>query len=269
MKRILHNIVGNQVGLAGSNSVAAKQLIARGGVAVGDYGLQFRLGSPGFVCLDDDFLGDVIADQWNYVEGTDTTTADGAIVAAKGGVLRLTGGDSTGGMAADGAVLNSELNWYASQDGLLMLARVKLASIASVSCFIGFTDTKALEAPIQCQAGSGDTVLTNATDAVGFMFDTSMTTDNWWLTGVANDVDATIQNIGVAPVADTYEWLGVMVNSSGSATFFRNGLQVGTSMSGAVTPSVALTPHISIWPRSAVAGKTMDIDRIHVSAVRV
>lgn len=264
MKRILTSLHGNEIGLSSD-----RRLIMPKGGLLGRYGLQFRMASPDYVCLDDDFNGDALDDnKWNYVEGTDTATADGAIVEGVNGVLRLTGGDSAGTVAADGSQLNGALNWKANQGDLLFLARVNLASITGLSCFVGFTDTKSLEAPIQ-SAASADTITTNATDAVGFMFDTSMTTDNWWLTGVANNVDATKQDSTYAPVAATYEWLGVTVSTAGVASFWRNGLQVGTTMTGAVTATVALTPTFIIWPRTAAAGKTMDIDSVHVSALRV
>jgi hypothetical protein len=230
---------------------------------------------PVGVTLFDDFLGDVVADQWNYVEGSDSTTADGAIVEGINGVFRLTGGDSAGSVAADGAELNSALGWKANQGGLTFEARILLASIASVSCFLGFTDSKSLEQAIY-SAGSADTITTDATDAVGVFFDTAMATDNWWFAGVANDVDATKQDTALAPVASTYETFRIVIDVNGTATLYRataaepaNFMQIGTPMANAVTPTVALTPVFFIRPKSAAAGKTMDIDYVRVSANRV
>jgi len=263
MVQIHKSIRGRSLGLGPSD-----ELIAPGGLFTGRHGSQIVFPSPTKMVLFDDFLGDVVGDLWNYTEGTDTTTADGAIVEGVNGVFRLTGGDSAGTVAADGAQLNSALNWKANQGNLIFEARVKLASIASVSCFVGLTDTKALEAPIQ-SAASADTITTNATDAVGVMFDTSMATDNWWLVGVATDVDATKQDSGYAPVADTYETWRIEISAAGAAQFYRNGLAIGTAMSGALTATVALTPCFIIWPRSAAAGKTMDIDYVCVAADRV
>jgi hypothetical protein len=226
------------------------------------------LADPSRVTFFDDFLGDVVADQWNFTEGTDSGTSDGAISELVNGVFLLTPGDSAGSVAADGAQLNSALNWKANQGNLVFQARVKLAAITSVSCFIGLTDTKSLEQPIH-SASSADTITTNATDAVGFFFDTNMTTDNWWFAGVANDVDATHQNMGVAPVADTYETFRIEITSDGKAQAFRNGVSVGTLMSGALTATVALTPVFIVRPLSAAAGKTMSVDYSYVSANRV
>jgi hypothetical protein len=214
----------------------------------------------------EDFMGDVAPSEVNYTEGTDTTTADGAIVALVNGVFRLTAGDSAGSIAADGAQLNTELNWKVSQGKLVMEARVSIAAITTVSCFVGLTDTKALEAPFSL---SGTTFTSNATDAVGFLFDTAATTDTIRLVGVKADTDATAQDTGVAFVADTYKVLRVEINSDGAATFYINGLQVGTLMSAAITTTVALTPVFIIRPEGAVAGRTMDIDYFMVAADRV
>jgi hypothetical protein len=240
----------------------------------GEHGSQFALINPDRVIMFDDFLGDVVADEWNFVEGSDHTTSDGAIVESVNGVFRLTGGDSAGTVAADAAELNSALGWKANQGGLTFEARIKLASIASVSCFIGFTDTKSLEQAIYA-SGTADGITTDATDAVGVFFDTAMATDNWWLAGVANDVDAATQDTKLVPVAAVYETFRIVIDIYGTATFYRasaaepaNFKQIGTPMVGAVTPTVALTPSLLIRPKSAVAGKTMDIDYVKVTANR-
>lgn len=229
---------------------------------------------PRSVSMFDDFLGDVVADEWNFTEGTDSATSDGLILASVNGVFRLTPGDSAGTVAADGAQLNSELNWKASQGGLFMEARVQLAAITSVSCFIGFTDTKSLEQPIH-SASSVNTITTNATDGVGVFFDTNMTDDRWWFAGVANDVDAVHQDSGFAPVAATWETFRIVVDVNGTATLYRataadpaNFMRVGTPMAGAVRPTIALTPCIIVRPLSAAANKHLDVDYVRVAANR-
>jgi len=123
------------------------------------------------------------------------------------------------------------------------------------------------EAPI-VSAASANTLTSNATDAVGFMFDTRMTTDNWWLVGVATDVDATHQDTGFAPVADTFATFRIEVTSAGVAKFFYNGAPVGTAMTGAVTPAADLTPTVAVSKTSVAASMTADLDYIHVSMTR-
>lgn len=258
-KRYAHSLHSRFAGVDHEGAVVAANM------ALGINGKQIEYPSPTRVVHFEDFLGDVIPDQVNYTEGTDTITADGAIVALVNGVMRLTAGDSAGTIAADGAQLNTELNWKVSQGNLVFEARVNLAAITTVSCFIGLTDTKALEAPFSL---AGTTFTSNATDAVGFLFDTEATTDTIRLVGVKNDVDATAQNTGVAFVAATYKTLRIEINSDGAAAFYIDGRQVGTLMSAAITTTVALTPVFIIRPEGAVAGRTMDIDYFMVAADR-
>ena len=264
MSRILTSLHGNKLGLDDQG-----RLIAPKGVVAGENGNQFASPSPSTVVWTDDFVGDVLADQWNYLEGTDTSPTDGAVITAGiGGVLRLTTGDSAGTLAADMAqVTGGLLQWQASNGNLVAQTRVKFnTAVATRYFFFGFTDVVTLEAAI-ISAGSGDNITTTASDAVGFMYDTRMTTDNIWLVGVAANVDATEQDSLVTPVADTWTVLRVEINASGVAVFFINGLQVGTAMSGAVTPAADLTPTINFGTLSA-ASVTLDVDYMHISMAR-
>lgn len=255
---------GRAVGLTREGTVGAhkgrRRLAAEGGFVSGIKGNSIALPSPSSVVFFDDFLGDVVADQWNAVEGTDSATSDAAILAGGiGGVLRLTTGDAGTGLAADMEQLTQALQWQASNGGLAIQARFKLSAITTCYVFFGFTDLVTLEGPI-ISASSADTITTNASDAVGFMFDTRMATDTWWLVGVAADVDATAQNTGFAPVADTYETFRIEVSAAGLATFYRNGLGVGTAMTGAVTAATDLTPTIAVSKTSVAASMTLDLD---------
>lgn len=257
------SIHGNLIGLGPRG-----ELIVPAGVLHGAHGSQIAVGGPSVVAFWDDFLGDVILDQWNLVEGTDAATSDAAILAGGiGGVLRITTGDAGTGLAADMPQLTQALQWQASNGGLSFQCRLKLSAITTCYAFVGFTDLVTLEAPI-ISAGSVDTFTTNASDAVGFMFDTRMATDTWWLTGVAADTDATMQNSGFAPVADTYAVFRIEVTAAGVATFYYNGKQVGTAMTGALTPGTDLTPTIAVGKTSVAASMTADLDYVAVSMNR-
>jgi hypothetical protein len=263
MSRILTSLHGRMLGLDSDG-----RLVCPGGFRSGENGTQIDLPSARTVSFFDDFLGDVILDQWNYVEGTDSATSAAAILAGGiGGVLQITTGDAGTGLAADMAQLTQALQWQASNGGLVFETRLKLSAITTCYAFLGFTDLVTLEAPIE-SAASANTITTNATDAVGFFFDTRMTADTWWLAGVATDVDATHQNTGFAPVADTYATFRVEVSAAGVATFFYNGNQVGTAMTGALTAAADLTPTIAVSKTSVAASMTMDIDYVHVAMLR-
>lgn len=243
-------------------------LVKRGDLVLGDAGGQIYTPSFRRVAIWDDFIGDAMDAKWNIVEGTDSATSAESILAGGiGGVLRLTTGDAGTGLAADQIQLTQALQWQASNGDLVFEARAKISQITECWVFLGFTDVVTLEAPV-ISAASANTITTNATDAVGFMFDTRMSTDNWWLVGVANDVDATAQNMGAAPVADTYATFRIEVTSAGVATFYYNGTAVGSAMTGALTAATDLTPTIGVSKTATATSMTMDIDYLHVAMLR-
>lgn len=205
---------------------------------------------------------------WRSRIGSDGACVNWTTTPGVNGEVVGTIGNTTASMAVSGVQLDNGLSWKANQGGLILQARVKLSKITNIAAFIGFTDqTAALEMPIH-SAASADTITTNATDGVGFFFDTSMNTDNWWLSGVANDVDATHQNSGYAPVISTYETFRVELSATGVAKFFRNGLPVGTAMTGAVTPTIALTPVVAGFNRTTSGAGTITVDYISVAGNR-
>jgi hypothetical protein len=159
------------------------------------------------------------------VDGTDPQAIAPAISA---NTLVAISGDAGTGFAADGAQLIGNTGYTLSGATTIVETRLKLSAITNAYLFFGLTDQKvALVAPIE-SAASADTITTNAANAIGFMFDTSMATDNIWLVGVNANVDETSQNSAIAPVADTYLTLRLSVNSAGDATFYINGVATGS-----------------------------------------
>jgi hypothetical protein len=206
---------------------------------------------------------------WRSRKGSDGACVDWTVTPGVNGEVVGTLGDTTASMAVSGVQLDNGLSWKPNQGGLIFQARVKLSKITNIACFIGLTDqTAALEMPIN-SAASANTITTNATDGIGFLFDTSMTTDEWWLTGVANNTDSTHEVTGFAPVAATYETFRIEVSAAGAADFFRNGKRVGTRMAAASTATVALTPVIAAFNRTTSGGGTITADYIGVAANRV
>ena len=274
MSRILTSLHGKLLGLD-----AKGRLICPKGVIAGEDGNQISERSPTRVSFFDDFLGDVIADQCNFVEGSDSATSDAAILAGGiGGVVRFTTGDVTGvtagNVASNAEQLNYALQWQASNGDLVFQARVKLSSITTSFAFLGFTDLATAELPIE-GSGTADGITTNATDACGFLFDVRMTNKKWWLVGVAADTDATAQNSGVAPVADKYQTFRVELSvppggaTNATAKFYINGVQVGTAMSNALVSATDLTPTVVISKAFAdTTSITADLDYIHVAMDR-
>lgn len=267
--RILTSLHGAFSGF-GRLSNGRRPLISDGGFMAGKHGNQIEMPAPYRVVLFDDFLGDVLQDPWNAVEGTDTDATQAVLAGGIGGLLRLTSGndDANGTQATDASGVTSFLNWQASNGDLVFQARIKVSRITDSYIFAGFTDVITAELPI-ISAASANTLTSNATDAVGFMFDTNMTADNWWLVGVANDVDATAQNVGSAPVANQFVTLRIEVTTEGKASFFINGAQVGTQMSAALTAATDLTPCVYVSNADGTSTVTLDVDYIHVAMNRL
>lgn len=228
-----------------------------------------RRSPTSIVELKDDFLGEEIDGyKWQSLIGSDAECRQATVRADQyGGVVRLTTGDDAGAtMAINGVQLHSQLNWRANGGGLVWEGRVAIDAITAVAVFIGLTDQRAaLEMPFTL--GAGDVLTSNASNAVGVLFDTGADTDDWWLVGVAADVDATKQDSAVAPVAGTFETWRIELNSAGVAHFYRNNVLIGTALSDAVTPSVLLTPVVAAFARGA-ASRNIDVDLLNVAQQR-
>ena len=213
----------------------------------------------------DDFYGDALDGAWVPLNGSDAQAIDPAPSAAKNGVVRLTcGNDATTTMAVNGCQLASELNWDASAGRLFGEFRIKVSAITDIVFFAGFTDSKALEMPF---TQSGTTLTSTATDAGGIMFDTGSTTDDLFAVGVDSDTDATHEDLGSAPVADTWIRLGVEVFSDGTAKFYIDGVKTGDTMTSAVTPTVDLAATVAVFSETTTS-HTLDVDYVRLEQSR-
>lgn len=224
-----------------------------------------------YVRLFDDFLGDVIGDQWSAAQGTDGQGAIAAVVAgAAGGAVRLTSGDTTT-VSESLSSLTHGLNWKANQGGLVFEAKVTPApsgTVANVAYFIGLTDTLAtttLEEPATLTTA---TITYVADDAVGFLFDTAATTDVFYGVAVKATAGTAFASsvVGAAPVAGTAITFKIELSATGAASFYVNGTLLGT-IAAAVTATVALTPIISVMARTTTV-KTIDVDYVDLKALR-
>ena len=227
-------------------------------------------GSPDTVAQFDDFLGDLVADEWAYLEAD--TGGTGAIIAGGGGVFRLTP-SATSATTPQGAVaLNGGLlgQWKAEQGNLRMAARVRISALnGSQNVFVGFTDSGGLEMPFYDTGGG---LISNATDGVGFMYGGSGSTGTTWQgVGVKADTDATAVACD-APSAGLWDVLEVRVGDTGNgadgdkAYFYQNGVLKG-SMVSPLTGSTALIPSVYTFARDTGAFN-VDVDYINVSANR-
>jgi hypothetical protein len=219
--------------------------------------------------LFDDFLGNTLRPEWRGAAGSDAQAVAPAIFSSLNGECRLVTGDDAGAtMALNGSQLSSVTQWRAQDGGLSIEISIQLSAITNVAVFVGLTDqVSALEMPFTLAAG--DALTSNATDAVGVLFDTAADTDNWWFVGVKADVDATKENSGYAPVAGAFppERWRIDIDTSGAATFFRNGSKKGTKMNNAVSNNVLLTPVVAAFSRGA-ASRNIDVGHIFIEQNR-
>ena len=213
----------------------------------------------GKVKLFDDFLGPAITTN-EWLANSDGGT--GAITLQVDGAALITTGTTDGHREA----LTQSLNWRASDGGPLTFeVRVKCVSeITTRAIFVGFTDLVTVENPIEKDA---DSYSSNASDAVGFMYDTDAAIKRWYCVGVKGDNDVTPFDTGVAPVADTYQTLRVVVDITGGATYFIDGALVG-SRKNAVTASTDLTPIMLIENRTTTAARAINVDYVYVEKGR-
>ena len=220
----------------------------------------------GKVRVYDDFLGDTLDSFWNATAGSDPQAVVPTPFAGQGGTVRLVGGDDAGQtMVLNGSQLDSNLQWSGSFSAT-MEARLRVTpGITFCVIYVGFTDqVAALEMPFTLAAGN---VLTsNASNAAGFLYDTNADADNWWGVGVKADVDATHQNLAVAPVNGVYETLRVELQAGGFARFYRNEVPIGTIMSNAITNTTLLTPIVATLGRSL--SRTVEVDYVLVEQYR-
>lgn len=272
MSEILTSLHGRLAGLDADGYLIAKGLKS----GVGADQLEIA-SSPSRTVHFEDFHGGTAVlgttlplgpNAWRSRKGSDGATVEWTVTPGVNGEVIGTIGNTTASMAVAGVQLDNGLSWKANQGGLILQARVKLSKITNIAAFIGFTDqTAALEMPIH-SAASADTITTNCDDGLGFFFDTSMATDNWWIAGVKATADATHENTGFAPVAATYAVFRIEVTADGAADFYYNGKRVGSRMANAVTATVALTPCIAGFNRTTSGAGTITADYIGVAANR-
>lgn len=244
------------------------KFVSDGAITTGWPGKTEQIVLPGSrktVAFFDDFLGDALAGEWNLQDGTDTgSKATQAITAATNGVARVasaTGIGDSGGISG----LSGELNWKANQGKLRLSARVKIPAITTVNAFIGLTDTKNSEPPFFEDSGTA-ALVSNATDAVGWLFSTQNSKTTWQGVGVQTNTDTTPVT-GTAPTANVYETFEIELDTGGDAAFYQNGVLVGTA-ADAVHETVALAPVFSVYSFAAGTQRTFDADYINVSANR-
>lgn len=234
----------------------------------------------GKVELFDDFL--LSADHTGWNDNTENSGTAAQLANREDGWIELTTGTTSGNRSQ----ITGERVWRSESGGPLVFEAgvTFVTDTTEKGVFIGFTDVTTIENPIE-GSGTGDGITTNATDAVGFMYDEeNTTTDRWFAVGVDSDTDAA----GSGPLDATWpqttpntndHCFRVEVDTSGNALFYIDGVSVyraNTSgwssavpplLTGAVSPNVNLCPTVIVETREAGAN-TVYVDFIYCSKGR-
>lgn len=197
--------------------------------------------------------------------GTDATDGDAPVIATtdgEGSVVFVSGNDGTG-VEADGSALARALIWEMEEAAraTVVAARLKISAITNVELFIGLTDvlpSTTLEMPFDFTDGT--TIQNTATDACGFLFDTTATTDSIRLVGSKNGTAGTSVDSGSAPVAATYHDYVMVVDVNGDAYFFFDGTYEGV-VEDAISVGVDVSP-IVIINATTTSSRTANLRRL-------
>lgn len=270
MLRILKDMWGPAVGLTNDD-----RLLVPKGILSGDYGDQMPHADIRSVVLFDDFEGATLSSRWQVAKGSDGGAGNFATHGdLSGTILATTGAGAGATMAVNGVQIAANLSFQAQgadatrSNNLEFNTRVKLSAITNAAIFVGFTnEVGTLQMPIN-GTGGGNGFTANANDAVGFLFDTTMTTAHWWTIGAKGGVASAGQDTGFAPAPATYDVLAFSVDQLGNVSFFINKQLVGVIVPNSITPTVPLTPVIAAFARAA-ASRTVTADRIMASMNRI
>lgn len=199
----------------------------------------------------EDFLAASVDTKFSSTAGSGTGNAALTTVAgAVNGTATLKSASDDGAHGANFSMVTlDQLNYKASQGGLVVELYGAIDDVSEAYFFLGFTDTisTTVEGPIFMNAAAIDS---DATDACGIVYDIDATTDVFTVGGVKNGTDTDPTLSSVTPVDATYFRARVEVDAAGAVTGYINGAKIGT-VANAVTTSVALTPCFVIGNRSA------------------
>ncbi len=205
----------------------------------------------------DDFLGDTLStDMWTTSADTGCTAA--AINVAVGGEAKMLT-DTTDDDRVD---MGGAKIWKPSVGAVYAETRLKATTITTIGLNFGMIDASTEASQVLAFAISTATWTTTPADGVAWAFDTDATTDVWYGIGVATNTDTTAV-VGAAPVAATYEKLGIYISTGGGATWFQNDQVVG-SASAATTATTLLAPYIGLINRSGAAHDVF-VDYVYVT----
>jgi hypothetical protein len=189
------------------------------------------------------------------------------VAGAMNGEATLKSASDSGTNAANGSTLTmKQLNWKASNGGLVNECKVKIDNVTQSYMFIGFTDTISTTVECPCTLSTINTAGSDATDAAGVLFDCGLTTPKLAVVGVSNDTDATAVISTRGLTASTYVTVRVEIDATGEVRGYVDGSLIGR-ISAALRTTIGLTPCWYVSNRAA-AQITMTLDYVAVQQNR-
>ncbi len=202
---------------------------------------------------EDDFLGDILKDEWDVNVAAGCTVA---IAAGLNGLVDLTT------VAGDNfyATLAKELNYNALLYAGIE-ARLALDDITNCQIELGFNDAK-LEAQgrmvddVDLTGGLPTPVCANG---AAIVFDpTDSVINNLCGVGVIAGVGS-VNDLGVALVNGIYVILKVQLDALGNARYYINNLLIATELL-AITAATPLTPWMTVSNKAGAIARVLTVD---------
>jgi hypothetical protein len=273
-----HSIHGQDVYDTNENALVARGgFVAGGQKSIGNKGGNIVLpGNPARPAVFDEFLGDLVGDEWNFAEN-DTGAADisGVIAAGTNGIFRLAFLANSAPTPLNHGLINTGLfpQWKAKQGNLRFAARIKIDDLTGANVFAGFADTGASQMPMYDTGDDGGVPLALSSSAVGFLYAGGAGSPSTAWRGVAVNADTVATPVaGATPTDNVYEVLEIVFGDTGAgedgdiAYFYQNGVLKG-SLSNPVPAARAMVPVVAAF-KSESNAVNVDLDWIAVSASR-
>ena len=216
----------------------------------------------------DDFKGASL-DSVSWNDNVNGTSASATVPGTSGySLLELVTGTDDNGFAT---IVHDTLTCIANATQTLIETRVRLSAITNLIFEFGFSDAKS-EAGGTAFSSHDATPVAVATDAVvfGFQHDTGAE-ENTVISGLAVRNGTAQRSATTATFsANTFVELAVALAKNSSqvdAAFFVNGVRL-TTISNAVTSTVALIPWITVKALAASGSRTVGVDYIRITSSR-
>lgn len=192
------------------------------------------------------FTDELVLDGTNkYTLETDTTST--IAVGAGGAVFTTAATDTKVASMALGGIF-----WYPAKNPVVEMT-FSLDVVTTLAIYAGWNDAVTEGTGKLPFSLTTATLTDNATNAVGFLFDTNQTLSYWNVVNTNAGTQAFTQLASTyVPVAATKATIRVALESSGAANYFYNGVHIGRKLLATAT-TTPLVPFFGIRNNTATA----------------